>query len=879
MNKHTIEIQVPGLYLISYNLVVSTTSVVPFYSHIVVNDKLVAVGSSCQRGSASEIFTCTASTPLNLVKKDTLAVRVWMSDKSKNQKTVKIQNSTRFSVTLLGDTRSNPTFKLNTQPPGKPYATKAGLNVKKSLSDFTFPNASFFQSAALYSTSTKTFNSGKGNGYIVLNSVQFNQQNDGYLASAVGSRMSNMTVYSRDHKKSHFSLPVSDLSVDSNFYFNVCGKASSKSELKWQPESGSVVSGVYVGNKETMTSLKAGLKLNKQLECATGWTKIGIADWHLQMLLNKLGKITPDGVQIKRSGFYLTSLNLAVTADTSNTVIDVGIFVDQNLELSGSETSPADGRFSIFLQSVVQVTQGQYIDIKAKCSQPTNLTYADGGGIFSLKVDQTYRRSALRKRMRLSYLYDDDEIGTLRPWNYYYYRNDDNDFEEFVQDIEIDYWKIKVKQSGVYLISMVGFTKHAHGNFEIAFASPANKTDDATCPMNSSPLTYKTSSDHLYSSIALTGFVSLDKDDNSGFLGKYDYWGNYESRFFMTVQFVGDLDKSSGFTATLKEDTLLQSGMKQLLKNSWNPGKTCAKFTTKDDLTEFSKYKVLYSGYYLVSMNLILDHIDGSDVEFCFTVNGTGLTNVAGVKGLNLGCFIQHLATENQTSTSTLSGSELFYLEANEQLSVQINTNLQLTISKKSSFSAFYLGTAGTILGFSSVIKNDKTELRELPSYYDYYDYYRRYDDDEDYAQYVVQGWTKVPKTKMFFENEVKINGTFITTQNGIYLVMVKMRISAKNQFNDSCKVKLELAVDGEVMDFAFVEDFVDSVDTMSFATTLRLEKWQGVSVRLSKKRLCASMIIKAGSSLAFLYLGKVVLFVAGGEGELLMKGVWGIVL
>ena len=837
---------------------VKTTLIVPFYSQIIVNNAQVADGGSCQRGNASEIFTCTASTLLNLVENDNLAVQVWINDGNKNKQSVQIQNSTRLTVTLLGDTRSNPVFKLSAQPSKQPYTTKPKQPDMKSLNDFTFPNASFFQSSALYSKSTKTFNSGKGKGYVLLNSVQFNQQNNGYLASALGSEVSNMVVYSRDHKTSNFSLPASDLALDSQFYFNVSAEAS-KSDLKWQPESGTVVSGVYVGDKETMTALQARLKPNQNLVCATEWTKIRNADWDSPILLNDLGTITANGVQIVKSGFYLTSLNLAVTANISNTVIDVGIFLDQYLELSATETSPTDGKFSIFLQSVLQVTQGQDIDIKVKCSKPTTLTYAKGGGIFSLKVDQTHTRPGMRKRMSLSSIYD-DEIGTLSPWSSY--GSSDEGFEEFVQDIGIDAWKIKVKQSGLYFISMVGYATHPHNNFQLAFSSPANSTDDASCPINSSPLYFKTTSNHLYSSIALTGFVWLDKDDTSGFLGQWDsFWGSYNSRFYMSLQFVGDLDTSSGFTATLQKDISLKSGNNQVLKEkSWISGKTCAKFTTKGAPTQFSKYKVLYTGYYVVSMNLVLDHKDGSDVEFCFTVNGKGMTDVGGVKGLNVGCIVQHLAVENATSTSTLSGAELLYLEADNELSVQINTSFGLTISKKSSFSAFYLGTSGSILGFSSAI-DDKLELRELPSYKSYYYYWDRYDDEEDYAQYVVEGWqTNFPQTKMFFENGVDIhkNNMFISPQNGVYLVMVKMRISATNQVNDTCKVKLELAVDGEVLDFAFIRDFVNSVDTLSFTTTLRLEKWQGVTVRLSKKRLCATMKVESGSSLAILYLGKV---------------------
>ena len=761
--------------MISYNLVVNTTLIIPFYSQIIVNNVQVADGGSCQRGNASKIFTCTASTLLNLVENDNLAVQVWMSDGSKNKQSVQIQNSTRLTVTLLGDTRSNPAFKLSAQPPKQPYTTKPKQPDMKSLNDFTFPNASFFQSSALYSKSTKTFNSGKGKGYVLLNSVQFNQQNDGYLASTLGSGVSNMVVYSRDHKTSHFSLPASDLALDSQFYFNVSGEAS-KSDLKWQPEAGTVVSGVYVGDKETMTALQARLKPNQNLVCATEWTKIGTADWHLLTLLNNLGTITANGVQIVKSGFYLTSLNLAVTANTSNTVIDVGIFLDQDLELSASEMSSTDGKFSIFLQSVLQVTQGQDIDIKVKCSKPTTLTYAKGGGIFSLKVDQTHTRPGMRKRMRLSNDISDisdDEIGTLSPWSF----DDDSPyegFEEFVQDIRINEWKIKVKQSGLYFISMVGYTEPLH-SFELAFSSPANNTDDALCPINSSPLSFKTTG-HLPSSIALTGFVLLDKNDISNFLGHYDFWGKYYSQICMSLQFVGDLDTSSGFAATLQNDVSLQSGNSQVLNDkSWISGKTCAKFTIKDAPAQFSHHKVLYTGYYVVSMNLVLDHKDGSDVEFCFTVNGKKLTDVGGVKGLNVGCFIQHLAVENGTRTSTVSGGELLYLEADNELSVQISTSFGLTISKKSSFSAFYLGTPGSILGFSSVI-DDKLELRELPSY-------------EDYAPYVVEGWqTNFPQTNMFFENGVEIhkNGMFISPQNGVYLVMVKMRISTTNQASDT---------------------------------------------------------------------------------------------
>ena len=859
-----IVVKVPGLYMVSYNLVVQTTSNAPFYSKILKNGAQAVDGSLCKRGKTPKMFTCTSTTLLNLIEKETLTVQVWMKDGSKKKQSVEIVTSTRLTVSLLGDVRSYPSFKLNTKPPSSPYTSKATKTVMKSLNDFTLPNTSYFQSAALYSNSSKAFNSGNDYGFVLLNNLQFDLENDGYLTSIVGAEDNNTMVYSKDHQKSHFSLAASNLYFGPQFSFNVSGEANKNSDLKWKPETGSVVSGVGIGNRKEMIFFKAQLKPKNTLKCSAGWQLVGVSDWDLGQHSDTFGIITKSRIQITNSGFYLTTLNFAVTSNNSNAVIDVGIFIDKERQLSASETSPTDKEFSLFLQGVLEVRHGQDIDIKVKCEKPTTITYAKGGGIFAFKVDKPQTSSGMRTRLGASYKAD-DKIGTYHPS--YSYLNDKG-FEEFQIGISNHNWRITVPRNGLYLIAVVGHNGHAHRNFEIAFSSPANDSKTSVCSLNSSPLYYQTTSNHLDNSIALTGFVLLNTDETSGFIGQYDTWGlYYDARLYVSMQYVGDIDTSSAFAATLQNDVTFNTGTNHVLKEkSWESEKSCGKFSTKDVPAEFDKYKISYTGYYLVSVNFVLKHKDGCDFTFCFTIDGKVIKDGGGSTGLNVGCFQQHLRSENDTRISTVSGSELLYLEEGKKLSIQIDTTCGITISKKSSFSTFYLGTSATLLGFSSVLIN-KGELRELPSYSYHYYHYHHYYDDVDYTQFVIGGWKIVPDSKMFFQNRIFQKTTskdiFVCPQDGIYMVVVKVNINGNSKMNVTCNVKLELAVDGEVLDFAFKNDLNGTVNTLSFTTTLRLEKWQGVTVRLSSNRLDCNekMTVESGSSLAMVYLGKVELF------------------
>ena len=853
-----IVVKVPGLYMVSYNLVVQTTSIGLFYSKILKNGAQAVDDSLCKRGETPQMFTCTSSTLLNLIEKEIFAVQVWMKDGSKKKQSVEILTSTRLTVSLLGDVRSCPSFKLNTKPPSTPYTSKAKKTVTKSLIDFTLPNTSYFQSAALYSKSSKAFNSANDYGFVLLNNLQFDLENDGYLASIIGTEDNNMTVYSKDPKKSHFSLAASHLHFGSQFSFNVSGEAK-KSDLKWKPETGSVVSGVGIGNSKDVIFLKAQMKPQRTLKCFTDWKLVGVLDWDLGQHSDNFGKITKSGIQITNSGFYLTTLNFAVTSNNSNTVIDVGIFIDKERELSAKDTSPTDGKFSLFLQGVLEVRHGQNIDIKVKCAKPTTITCAKGGGIFAFKVDKPQTASGARTQLRANYKHD-DEIGTYYPTYWYGY---DKGFEAFQIGITNNDWRITVPRNGIYLIAVVGHNGHTQQNFEIAFSSPANDSKTSVCSLNSSPLYYQTTSDHIDNSIALTGFALLNTDEISGFIWQYDYWGrHYDARLYASMQYVGDIDTSSAFAATLQSVVTLKTGKNHVLKEkSWKSDKNCGKFSTKDVPDEFDKYEISYTGYYLVSVNFVLNHKDGCDFNFCFTIDGKVIKNGGGITGLNVGCFQQHLKRENDTRTSTVSGSELLYLEEGDKLSIQMDTTCGIRISKKSSFSAFYLGTSASILGFSSVLRNNG-ELRELPSLSFYYS--RHYYDDGDYTQFVIGGWKMaLPNSKMFFQNRIfqktPSKDIFVCPQDGIYLVVVKVNVNRNSKMNVTCNAKLELAVDGEVLKFAFKNDLNSSVNTLSFTTTLRLKKWQGVTVRLSSNRLDCSekMTVESGSSLAMVYLGK----------------------
>ena len=125
--------------------------------------------------------------------------------------------------------------------------------------------------------------------------------------------------------------------------------------------------------------------------------------------------------------------------------------------------------------------------------------------------------------------------------------------------------------------------------------------------------------------------------------GQFSYWPHsYISPIYLSVHFMGDLDTSSVVTATWQKDVTFKSGENQQFKEkAWISGKSCGKYATGNVPVEFDSYKVLYTGYYVVSKNLILKHkIDGYFV-FCFAVDGKRIKDINSIKGINIGCF-QH---------------------------------------------------------------------------------------------------------------------------------------------------------------------------------------------------------------------------------------------
>ena len=829
--------------------VLSSSLQAQFQSHVILDDKRLAEGSLCERSKTPALFTCTTSTLLNMNEKSTLALQVQMTDASKKEQSAQILATTRATLTFIGDTRSHASFKLSTQPSATAYTTKAKATDMKSFSDFTFPNNSFFQSAATYSKLAKAFTTGSNNGFFLFNNAHFNLQNDGAAASIVGSADSSMTVYSKEHKKGHFSVSASDLSYNSQFYFNVSAKATG-SELKWQPEKGSVVSGVYVGNHESTMSMKALLRTNAKVQCSSHWTQINA--WKLIHNSN-LAQITRSGVQVMKDGFYVSSLNLAVTSNSSNTVIDVGIFADDEMKLFASETSP-DGTFSIFLQGVLELKNSQKIDIKIKCGAPSEITYVKGGGIFAFKVDEYQLLPGLRMRFYHHYYYYYGRGGVRKLTSYYY--SSGQSAEEYSQDLVYTYSKITVPRDGVYLVAVVGYAETSD-SCELAFTNQEN-ISDSTCSINTLPLYFKDSSEQK-KPLAMTAFLSLKKNEVFSLIARLSnhYHWSYNSRYYMSVQFMRDASTSNGITATLEKNTTFKSGQnQQFTGKAWISGKSCGKFSTRGVPAQFGKHKILYTGYYVVSTNFVLQHQDGCVFKHCFAVNGKILSSPAGTTAMKPGCFEQTLQSNNGSRTSTVSGTELLYLEAGNDVSLQLGTTQTITITSRSSFSLFYLGTSGAVFGLNSVIL--KAKQRELPTrYYSY--------NDQDKVSYTIEGWTTdVPSTKLFFKNGVKtdVKEMFVSPRDGVYMVMAKLHVNSKETMKKSdCEVKLELAVDGERLDFAFEKDFEGSVNTLSFMTTLRLEKWQGVQVRFTRKRLeCGELNIGAGSSFAVVYLGEAIL-------------------
>ena len=111
-HNESIEIKIPGMYLVSCNFVIKPASGVrgQFVSHFMVNRVLIAEGRKCQRGISSPLFTSSTSTLLNLEQKQTLVVHVTMTDNNKKRQSVQILISSPTTLIFIGDARSHPKF-------------------------------------------------------------------------------------------------------------------------------------------------------------------------------------------------------------------------------------------------------------------------------------------------------------------------------------------------------------------------------------------------------------------------------------------------------------------------------------------------------------------------------------------------------------------------------------------------------------------------------------------------------------------------------------------------------------------------------------------------------------------------------------------------
>ncbi|XP_046854648.1 protocadherin Fat 2-like isoform X2 [Xenia sp. Carnegie-2017] len=204
-----------------------------------------------------------------------------------------------------------------------------------------------------------------------------------------------------------------------------------------------------------------------------------------------------------------------------------------------------------------------------------------------------------------------------------------------------------------------------------------------------------------------------------------------------------------------------------------------------------------------------------------------------------------------------MSGTEILYLKENSKLSVEWFTDEDLTISKRSSFSVYYLGTSGGILGFNSV--SNAVKLEKLPSYSRHHYYYYYYDSNDNYNQFKVTGWiTSLSKSPMVFQTRTRfpVEDLFIAPRNGIYMVTTKLHVQNDVVLEGTCHVKLQVSVDGDVLDFVHKKELNQSLTTLTITTSLELEKWQGVAVHFSYDRIyCQNITVLPGGVFSVIYL------------------------
>ena len=863
INGDEIKIKVSGLYIASCNIVVNSSSNVEgqFESQFSINGKSAKSGSPCRRNKTPQSFTCTMSTLLNLLEKDTLAVQVKMSDSSGKTESIHILASSSMSVILVGDMRSHPAFKLGVHNSGKPYVTKAKTTTMKSLNDFTLSDSTktFFQTAAMYSELDRSsngfaFRTGSENAFFISSSIQFQLFNDGELSSVIGSAKQNEHVYGRDQTKGLASLLSSAITLDDYFYFNVSGKASDV-DFKWETQPGSIASGIYVGKSECTPAFRARIISNQKASttrCSKIWTPV--SKWTQMSRMKHAGTFNDRGFQVSEGGSYYIFLNFVFKSNVPTTV-EVGVFLDDERVLLARESTPHNSRFfSVLLQGLVVLRTHQIMNVRMKCPSSSEVTLSKDVSMSGFRVDEDPVAPGLRWTVRPSYGHYGyyGYVHRLVPNYYYIYLNQrSSTYYTIGANYNMSTKTTTVSRTGIYFVSVTGYLyDHTQGNFAF-YTNPSS-----TSCLDSAPLYYKDSSGYK-KYVSLNGFVFLEEGQDFGlFAVGSSYYFYYSSVVHLSLHYMGELEMASGFSSTLSKSVYVPKKTNyELTHAEWLCGGTCGKFATANVPQTFGKYKAFYSGVHIVTFNLVLNCSGICHFSVCFVINGRYLQGFD-----KQSCFERHM----NVTTTTIGGSELLYLKEGEKVSLKLNNTCEMTISNRSSFSMFYLGTKEALFGFSSVIQTSKAPLRLLLSYssHRYYDYY--YFNNDPSATYEVQGWTtNIGNSNIFFERGVvsPLNESFVSSKTGVYLILVKLHVKSVSQTlkqRSGCVVSAKLAVDSSVIGVGVQQAFTGEANTLSFTTTMILQKWQALTVQFKYKTVqCGNMEIKQGSSFAAVYLGK----------------------
>ena len=865
INEDNIEIRVPGLYIVVCTLVLKRAPQFwgQFESQLTVNGKMTMNDIKCRKINTTSTFTCVMSTLLSLVEKDFLTVLIKTSDQSGSKKeSISLLHLSSVSVVLVGDTRSRPSFRVavyNKCNKNTPYTTKAKTTFQKScLPELSNTANTFFSSAGLYSLSNNSFETGSQKAFFIQSSMQFKLLSDGQVSSVIGSNGRNVYAYSQEQTKGLTSVLASAITFDSPYNINISGQAFS-SDFKWEIQPGSIVSGIYIGDSESLTAFQAVMPdIKTSANCSSEWKRIP----HWTQLLGKDNPQTftdNKGFKVSQDGLFFVSLNFVIKTNVPGNDVHLGVFLDNTKVLFASETSRKGPNYiSILLQGVVTLYVNQVMEVRIKCSSSFNFTYS-GYTLSGFRVDEDPTMPGIHWELSPNYSLHSSTRIFYPFWYNRYQQNNKN----YATDINYNTStsEMSVSRTGIYFVSLTGELNDLE---ESDFIFSIGNSSSTSC-LHSSPIFFK-KSNNFVRSVSTNGLVFLRKDEDFALIdlpGSYhkSYWYHgyhyhysHYSSVYLSLHYIGDVEISSGISSILSSSKHLPESAKlKLIDTNWVAKSMCGMFSTADVAVKFEKFKAVYSSIHMVTVSLMLTIKKKCHVTVCAVVTGRS-------KDRYQSCFEHHIANDTK-NTSTVGGSVLLYLEKGEQVGIKVNNTCALTVSNRSSLSVIELGR-NSLFGFSTMIETAKANLSFVfPNTNRYYYSFR----DRDTTTHNVQGWTTDAKNlKMAMFNRgipSPLNEMFVCSKTGVYLILVKLHIKAVRkvlrQVHD-CVVGAKLAVNSEDIDIGVQQLFSGATNTLSFTTTMMLKKWQAMTVRFTNRyEQCGEMEIGHGSTFAAIYLGK----------------------